>query len=331
MLANEQIDSEGRSWRSGAKAERKKMNQWYLDIVKYAPEMLKELDNLPGWPSAVKESQRGWIGQEQGYAVPMKLRSKNSDESHQIEIFLPEEQLPYLHQAKFLALSNDHISEHDSQRILSLHSEQSPNQYDSYLLSINDLIVQGQNLKEKKSLEPGYHLGDLVMGVDGFELELPVFFCSHIDNNQPFQLGIPAINERDQAFVEANQAIFSGVVDEPEPIDESQLSALRTKFQNTSIFKLRNWLVSRQRYWGVPIPIIHCSSCDESFGVEDSDLPLDLVNIDFTLAKEDKRLQAELSAYETTCPSCKGTAHYDRDTLDTFVDSSWYFLRFLDN
>jgi len=143
VLANEQIDSEGRSWRSGAKAERKKMNQWYLDIVKYAPEMLKELDNLPGWPSAVKESQRGWIGQEQGYAVPVKLRSKNSDESHQIEIFLPEEQLPFLHQAKFLALSNDHISEQDSQHILSLHSEQSPNQYDSYLLSINDLLVQG--------------------------------------------------------------------------------------------------------------------------------------------------------------------------------------------
>lgn len=91
-------------------------------------------------------------------------------------------------------------------------------------------------------------------------------------------------------------------------------------------YKLRNWLVSRQRYWGCPIPIINCPTC----GVVTSENTLTLPDIDFALAKEDKKLQADISNYKTSCPKCGDSAHYDRDTLDTFVDSSWYFLRFLD-
>lgn len=144
---------------------------------------------------------------------------------------------------------------------------------------------------------------------------------------------MPALSEIDHAFAGLND-IEVGSQDQEESLDtldEAILEKLQGKLQMGTTFKLRNWLVSRQRYWGVPIPIINCESCAESFDVDDKDLPLELLDIDFKLAKEDKKLQADISKYETKCPKCKGVAYYDRDTLDTFVDSSWYFLRFLDH
>ena len=133
VLANEQIDSEGRSWRSGARVERKKMEQWYLNITKYAPELLEGLNDLPGWPAAVKESQRGWIGEQQCYKVPAKL-VLNSDHgaSHPIEILLPEHSLKHIHHAKFLAISNDYVSQDDLNAIIDF-SRTNSSDYEAYL------------------------------------------------------------------------------------------------------------------------------------------------------------------------------------------------------
>lgn len=148
VLANEQIDSNGRSWRSGALVQKRKMKQWYLDIRKYAEEMLREVEDegcLKQWPKAVRESQRGWIGREMGKAVKGKLGRK------EIKVFLKNDSLPFLKQAKYLAINHDIKPE----KLRDLLSPEDFNRFQQYLEGVNSLEVTSANLKDIKQLEPG--------------------------------------------------------------------------------------------------------------------------------------------------------------------------------
>ena len=149
--------------------------------------------------------------------------------------------------------------------------------FKEYLKQVNDLQVKGQNLKDIKHLEPGL----LIKGIS-FQTTnkiLPVYFVSYIDNGQPFKLGIPEFNDREHEFMKINGVhFFKKALEDQKAINDLEPSVN---------FKLRNWLVSRQRYWGCPIPVVHCRSCGV---VEPKQLPVKLPHLDFALAKESNKL-----------------------------------------
>ena len=155
VLANEQIDANGCSWRSGAKVEKKHMSQWYLDIVNYAPEMLKELEGLDQWPQAVKESQRSWIGEQKGFNLQTRLSNSQNGESLKLDAFVDKSEVKLLNHARFLALNYEALSTDDKALLFDDDLHQ---QFEQYFKEVNELQLKGQNLKDSKQLEPGLKL-----------------------------------------------------------------------------------------------------------------------------------------------------------------------------
>jgi leucyl-tRNA synthetase len=361
VLANEQV-IDGRGWRSGAVVEQRELTQWFFKITDYAEDLLNALDGLDRWPEKVRLMQRNWIGRSEGMLVrfaidpdsaPMVTREAGAQE---LEIYTTRPDT--LFGLKFMALAPDHplasaAARHDPK----LHA------------FIEDCKRVGTSLAAIETAEKrGYDTGLRVVHPFDPTWRLPVYVANFIlmDYGTGAIFGCPAHDQRDLDFVNAyglgvtpvvcppgvdpasftidkeaydgdgvmiNSRFLDGMTIEAAKTEvarrlEAQSLGNRAQGKRQVNFKLRDWGVSRQRYWGCPIPVIHCEACGV-VPVPASDLPVTLPE-DVSFNLPGNPLDRHPTWKHVACPQCGGEARRETDTMDTFVDSSWYFARFTD-
>jgi leucyl-tRNA synthetase len=364
VLANEQVDEKGCSWRSGAKVEKLMLKQWFLKIKDYQAPLLEDLDALAqngNWPEKVLNMQRNWIGKSEGSKILFGLRSTTAEQSGSVEVFTTRADT--LFGVQYIALSLNHplvqqeaIADASLQAFIDRAKDLPADTKEGYLLS----NVEAQNPIARLDLD--------------IYPSLPVYVAPYVldDYGSGAVMGVPGHDTRDHAFWRANAGTapirvvittepgtsHSPLVagsDEDRPMTErGYISADIKQFQNlpsdkaaqeiiarlqvigkyaetTENWRLRDWLISRQRYWGTPIPIIHCRSCGP-VPVPEQDLPVKLPNLpdSFFDGRKGNPLAEDETWKKTKCPKCGSAAERETDTMDTFMDSSWYFFRFLD-
>ena len=287
VLANEQVDAEGRSWRSGAMVEHKMLDQWFFGITRFADQLLDDLEGLDQWPEQVKAAQRNWIGRSEGALVTFDI--DGYDQRVQVFTTRPET----LFGVTFLAVSPDHpLSQlKDINAIHPISKKQIP-------------VVQAEYVFSD------YGTG-VVMGVPGHDPR---------DESLAKQRNIPIIKVIDEEKNMLQQSgDFSGLsVEKGKEAIMERLEEMGIG-QRHKTFKIRDWLVSRQRRWGTPIPMIHCKDCGP-VPVPEDQLPV----LNMPLKEEEVE-----NWLHVPCPRCQSPAKRETDTLDTFVDSSWYFFRYI--
>ncbi len=351
VLANEQVDGEGRSWRSGAKVERKLLRQWFFKITDYAEQLLNDLDQLPGWPERVKTMQANWIGKSTGAQVTFKTEAGE-------DLVVYTTRPDTLWGATFMVIAPEHpfletLTTPEQAEAVKAYQDAAAN------LSTIDRTAEG---REKTGVWTGGYALNPVNGE-----KVPVWTADYVmmDYGTGAIMAVPAHDQRDfelarkfeipikvvfqpegetldgdtmdAAYVGAGTMVQSGPMDgvaagkgEGESVEQA-IAYLQEQSlgAGTTNYRLRDWLVSRQRYWGAPIPIIHCPDCG-AVPVPDADLPVKLPeNVEFTGKGASPLAQID-DWVKVPCPSCGQDAKRETDTMDTFLDSSWYFLRYAD-
>ena len=346
VLANEQV-IDGRGWRSGAVVERRKLAQWFLSITKYADDLLEALDGLDRWPERVRLMQRNWIGRSEGARIRFPLSEPIANHA-EVEVFTTRPDT--LFGMSFLALSPDHpvtlaLAERDAAVAAFVASCRTEGTTEAAI-----------ETAEKRGVATGLEVTNPLDGrrypvwVANFVLMEygtgAIFGCpAHdqrdLDFARKYGLSVtPVVLPRgadpdsfavgDEAFTEDGTLINSGFLDGL-PVAEAKRRAIAELERigagtGTVQWRLRDWGVSRQRYWGCPIPVIHCPECG-IVPVPKSDLPVRLPE-DVDLGSPGNLLDRHPSWKHVACPRCGGPAQRETDTLDTFVDSSWYYARF---
>ncbi|MCY7381558.1 MAG: leucine--tRNA ligase [Microcoleus sp. CAN_BIN18] len=343
VLANEQVDNEGRCWRSGALVERKLLRQWFLKITDYAEQLLNDLDKLPNWPERVKLMQANWIGKSVGAYLEFPIVGMDEN----IAVFTTRPDTVY--GVSYVVLSPEHpltnrVTTPDRKAAVETFAKEVA------LQSEMDRTAEDQ---PKRGVPTG---GKVINPFNGEEI--PIWIADYVlyEYGTGAVMGVPAHDKRDFQFAtEYELPIKVVIVDDDEcPLTEAYTepgiminsesfngmdsikgkAAIIHHAENSGYgkarvqYRLRDWLISRQRYWGAPIPVIHCPNCG-TVPVPQSDLPVLLPeNVEFTgkgspLAKMEDWVNVP-------CPSCGTPAKRETDTMDTFMDSSWYFLRYPD-
>ena len=350
VLANEQV-VDGRGWRSGAEVERRLLSQWFLKITEYADDLLDAIDRLERWPDRVRLMQQNWIGRSEGAEVSFRLTRASPDSSDSISVFTTRPDT--LFGASFLAVAANHpialaLAEDDGAAADFVA--------ECAKLGTSEAAVE---TAEKK----GYDTGLYVAHPLDDSIELPVYIANFVlmEYGTGAIFGCPAHDQRDLDFANAYDLLVIPVV-LPDDADAASfaitdtaytgpgklyqsrdwdglgvedgkraaITALEASGSGTgrTTYRLRDWGVSRQRYWGCPIPIIHCDSCGQ-VPVPEADLPVTLPeDIDFDAPGNP--LSNHPTWKDVNCPTCGGKAVREQDTFDTFFESSWYFLRFAD-
>ncbi|MDC3286622.1 leucine--tRNA ligase [Alphaproteobacteria bacterium] len=354
VLANEQV-VDGCGWRSGAPVERRQLSQWFLKISHYADDLLEAIEGLERWPERVRLMQHNWIGRSEGAAVQFSLSSVSTaqlpdSDLHKIEVFTTRPDT--LHGASFLAVSAQHP--------LALMIAQKDSKAADFLLECSALGTSEAAIEkaEKQGFDTGLKAQHPLL--DG--QELPVYIANFVlmDYGTGAIFGCPAHDQRDLDFARKYDLPVIPVV-QPSSADAdfnvsdtaytgpgtlmnsgewdgltieagktAAIAAVEARNVGTSriTYRLRDWGVSRQRYWGCPIPIIYCPKC-AAVPVPETDLPVTLpVDVDFN--EPGNPLDRHPSWKVVSCPSCGGDAERETDTFDTFFESSWYFARFTD-
>ena len=340
VLANEQV-IDGKGWRSGAAVEKKKLNQWFLNITKYSDQLLESLSGLKGWPEKVKLMQKNWIGKSEGCEIDFISDSENT----KITIFTTRPDTIF--GASFIAIAPDHP--------FTKFFENDKNFKDFKNLAI-------KNLGTESSLSTNEKLGfkTTFFAFHPFlNKKLPIFVANFIlmDYGTGAIFGCPAHDQRDLEFAkkynleiipvvspeksQINNIKDRAYIDDGYIINSNFLNDLRTEDAKKNIIKkltekkigrakiiyrLKDWGISRQRYWGCPIPIMYRED-GKTILVPEKDLPV-LLPKDIDLSKPGNPLANHPTWKYTKCPDTGMNAIRETDTLDTFVDSSWYFLRF---
>lgn len=324
VLANEQV-IDGRGWRSGALVEKKQIPMYYMNITSYAEQLLTDLDKLTDWPDQVKTMQKNWIGQSHGAEISFDC---NHPQVKTIKVFtsLPNTIIAM----SFLGIAINH-------KLATLLAESN--------LAIKEFITlenKGVNneasiaTKEKRGIFTGYYVMHPLTGV-----KIAVWICNFIlpDYGQGAIMGVPALDDRDKEFA-LKYNITAINIDDQQELDAIcskdakimnnhptlKLLIANNRAKLVTNYRLRDWGISRQRYWGCPIPIIHCPHCQEVL-VKEEDLPVILPTNLKPDGKSNPLLESE-DFINTICPQCGGPAKRETDTMDTFFDSSWYFLRY---
>ncbi len=331
VLANEQV-IDGKGWRTGAIVEQKVLSQWFFKITNYAEELLNDLEKLTLWPEKVKTMQKNWIGKSVGAEITFRIAGKED----QLNIFTTRPDTIY--GATFIAVSVNH-------KIVSEYLNSSE------INKIKELFAQSINEKEKI----GYLL-DLKCKHPILDKEIPIYIANFVLDNygEGAIFGCPAHDERDYEFAIKYKLPIVKVIkcedkelpytQDGEVINSPMLDGLKKSeaikkitnyFEKMDIgkksinYKLRDWGVSRQRYWGCPIPVIYYE--DGSYRVLDkSELPV-LLPYNVNLDGKGNALINHDNWRKIECPKTNKIAYRETDTFDTFVDSSWYYIRFLDN
>lgn len=341
VLANEQV-IDGRGWRSGALVERKEINQWFLKITAYADELLEFLDKLPGWPEEVRTMQRNWIGRSTGTTIDFSLQSGNE----KITIFTTRPDT--LFGVTYLAISPLHplahkAAEKNSELAAFIQKHQNIKNAEAEMATLEkvglptDLNAIHPLTKEiipiwvANFVLMEYGSG-AVMSVPAhdqrdFEFaqkySLPIKQVIKSKNNKEWDFSVAALTEYGTLH---NSEMFSGLnSEEAIPKIIGELEKLELGKQRV-LYRLRDWGVSRQRYWGTPIPMINCPKCG-IVPVAEKDLPVVLPE-NVVLNDPRSPLISMPSFLETTCPKCGGKATRETDTFDTFMESSWYYARY---
>jgi leucyl-tRNA synthetase len=343
VLANEQV-IEGRCERCGAEVELRQLTQWFLRITDYAQRLLDDMDELVDWPERVLTMQRNWIGRSDGARVLFRI----GDEEVPVFTTRPDT----LFGATFFILAPEHPL---VERLVAGRPEEAAVREYAAAAARASAAERGETERAKTGVFTGRHA---VNPIDG--REIPVWVADYVlmDYGTGAIMAVPGHDERDFAFARAHglpirrviapegaaadepleeayaapgRLVNSGFLDGLE-VDEAKRSAAawlaeRGLGEATVGYRLRDWLISRQRYWGAPIPVIHCER-DGVVPVPDDQLPVLLPEVTEYAPKGRSPIAAAEDFVATTCPACGGPARRETDTMDTFVDSSWYFLRY---
>ena len=343
VLANEQA-KDGVCERCGTPVVSKQLEQWFFRITDYADRLLDDLDSLD-WPEHVKTMQRNWIGRSHGAEVVFRCEEIGTD--YPVFTTRPDT----LFGATFFVLAPEHPD------VLRLNDSPEVRSYVERATA-EPAEQRGSELREKTGIALGRTVTNPVNGE-----EIPVYVADYVlmEYGTGAIMAVPAHDERDHEFAQAVELPIREVVRAPieeggetptllpytgdgQMVNSGRFDGEHNRVAFDAIvewladedrgrrsvnFRLRDWLLSRQRYWGCPIPIVHCERCG-LVPVPDDQLPVELPEIQDYAPKGRSPLAAATDWVETTCPRCDGTARRETDTMDTFVDSSWYFLRYCD-
>ncbi|KAI0017023.1 leucyl-tRNA synthetase [Xylariomycetidae sp. FL0641] len=354
VLANEQVDSEGRAWRSGAKVEQKRLTQWFFHTTAFKRDLLQDLQTLgegDAWPEHVLSMQRNWIGYKKAAYYKFPTNNKGSALLRTLEVMTTRPETVFA--VQYIAISPkspalEHLKSSDPElrKFLERIEDLSPDSVEGYRLPSLEAYIP---VFWPRQLDP-----------------VPVYVAAYVrDYEKAMVMGVPAHDPRDFKFWKHHQpdaAIKHAVTPDPsgavpEPVDRpfyetGYMTGIAGKFRQkrsdtvgwdivqdirsraslasaVEKWQLRDWLISRQRYWGTPIPVIHCQACGPQPVPEDQ-LPVELPPAKFNSRGEIHPLSRHHEWKKTTCPKCHGPAERETDTMDTFVDSSWYYMRYAD-
>jgi leucyl-tRNA synthetase len=356
VLANEQV-IDGRGWRSGAVVEQREMSQWVFKITKYSQELLDALDGLDRWPDKVRLMQRNWIGRSEGLLLRFALDPATTPAGEtELKIFTTRPDT--LFGAKFMAIAADHP--------LAIAAAAKNPKLAEFIADVKKIGTAQEiiDTAEKQGFDTG------IKAVHPFDpsWKLPVYVANFVlmEYGTGAIFGCPGHDQRDLDFVNKynlgvtpvvcpegqdpktfvitdtaydgdgrmiNSRFLDGMTIEQAKEDvakrlENEMRGNAPVGERQVNFRLRDWGISRQRYWGCPIPVIHCPKCDV-VPVPDDQLPVVLPE-DVTFDKPGNALDHHPTWKHVTCPKCGAKAQRETDTMDTFVDSSWYFARFTD-
>ncbi len=343
VLANEQV-IDGRGWRSGALVEKKKLSQWFLKITDFADDLLAGLDGLDKWPDKVRLMQENWIGKSQGLEFSFRLAGGAPG----FDVFTTRPDT--LFGASFAAISPDHpLAERlakDSPELAAFIAECRRQGTSAEQLEAGEKLGFDTGLAVEHPLDPDWHLPVWVVNYvlmdygTGAIFGCPAHDQRDLDFARKYELPVHRVIadgdetgqvfHGDEAYVGPGRLVNSHFLDGM-TVDEAKAAIIaRAEHEGwgkgTTVWRLRDWGVSRQRYWGTPIPFIHCPACG-LVPVPKSQLPVVLPE-DADFSVPGNPLDRHPTWKHVACPSCGGEAVRETDTLDTFVDSSWYFLRF---
>ena len=336
VLANEQV-IDGRGWRSGALVEKRDIPQYFMKITAYAEELLNDLDKLDGWPEQVKTMQRNWIGKSYGCEVEFPIIGQHGN----LKVYTTRPDT--LMGATYVAVAAEHA-------LATLATQNNPALAEFVAECKRGSVAEADvATAEKKGMATGLFVTHPLNGE-----QLPVWVANYVlaSYGEGAVMAVPAHDERDFEFAKKYNLPIKTVIKNTNadvlPMTEhgilfnsgafntlnfegagtaiaEALSAKKLGKRRTQ-YRLRDWGVSRQRYWGCPIPIIHCEKCGE-VPVPAEQLPVVLPE-DVVMDGVGSPIKKDPNFYETTCPTCGGKATRETDTLDTFFESSWYFARY---
>jgi leucyl-tRNA synthetase len=355
VLANEQV-IDGRGWRSGALVEQRELTQWFLKISAAADDLLAALDDLPRWPEKVRLMQKNWIGKSEGLHLRFALAPTDKVAAREIDVYTTRPDT--LFGAKFIALAPDHPL---AAKLAGTDGPLARFIAECQRSGTSEAAIE---TAEKK----GYDTGLKVRHPFDADWLLPVYVANFVlmDYGTGAIFGCPAHDQRDLDFAntyglgntpvvcppDADPASFvvtdkaydgDGTLIHSRFLDGLTIPAAKEevarRLETLTLdgapvgkrqinYRLRDWGISRQRYWGCPIPIIHCEKCG-AVPVPDADLPVELPQ-DVSFDQPGNPLERHPTWKHVACPKCGAPARRETDTMDTFVDSSWYFLRFTD-
>ncbi|MEM8723618.1 MAG: leucine--tRNA ligase [Cyanobacteria bacterium P01_G01_bin.39] len=347
VLANEQVDSEGRSWRSGATVERKLLKQWFFKITDYAEKLLQDLDQLEGWPERVKTMQANWIGKSVGAYLEFPVVGRDD----KIAVFTTRPDTVY--GVTYVVLAPEHPL---TSKVTTPEQKDAVEAFIEEIKSESEIERTAED-KPKRGIVTG---GTAINPFNGEEV--PILIADYVlyEYGTGAVMGVPAHDTRDFKFAtekglpirtvivpqgqDANQPLEAAYTEPGTIVNSAQFDGTSSVEGKAKIieyaeqqgfgkariqYRLRDWLISRQRYWGCPIPVIHCDDCG-TVPVPDQDLPVELPESVELSGRGGSPLAQLESWINVKCPRCGKDAKRETDTMDTFIDSSWYFLRYSD-
>jgi leucyl-tRNA synthetase len=352
VLANEQVDAEGRSWRSGARVEKRLLKQWFLKITAYADQLLADLEKLSGWPERVRTMQENWIGQSVGARVLFKTET-----GEELPVFTTRPDT--LWGATFMVLAPEHPL---VEKLTTPEQQAAVKAYQAEAAARSEIERSAED-REKTGVWTGSYainpvnqeripiwIADYVLMSygTGAIMAVPAHDQRDFEFARKFGLPIKLVVQPPQGGVETAEDLQAAWTGEGVLINSGPLNGIPVgKGPGQSVeraiawleeqglgerqvnYRLRDWLISRQRYWGCPIPVIHCPHCG-IVPVPEEDLPV-LLPEDVELTGRGGSPLAQLEEWvKVKCPTCGAEARRETDTMDTFICSSWYFLRFSD-